>query len=470
MVMAFNIAFSNYGGWKNPAFFMLISVFLVIFLNPAKNHIQNLIDSTFFRRKYDYLKTVEEISHAMTSLLNLDEIKDMILNTVAQTMFSSPIYVILVNGDSGDYKVYKGVNCNDLNIHTIEENDALVQVLSKSRKEIFQEDVIADKRLIANREELSEVFEAFNTALFVPMFFKERLIGVISLGEKKSGLFYTSEDVKLLRTLANQSAIAIENAIAFKLVEDYVRKLEDANRELVETHAQLIRAEKMSAIGQLAAGIAHEIRNPLNIIEGARYYLAQMIEVKKSSVMEEYLEYIKLEVERTNRLIDSLLQLSRSSPPNFEQLDVNSILENSFILMRKQFADNRIKLVENLSPDIPNILGDPHQLWQVFINIIINSVHALPNGGEIRIDTGVCKESSDKIFISFSDTGLGISEESLPDIFNPFFTKKSTGTGLGLSICTRIVDEHQGRILVNSKEGEGTTFVVELPVNPNIKE
>lgn len=471
MVMAFNLGISKYGGWKNPAFFVLLSVFVVVFLNPVKNRLQDFIDLTFFRKKYDYQKTIEEIVYAMSSLLNLNEINDRILDTIEQTMFSSRRYVILFNRDSGEYQAYtKCDNCDDLKRLRIEEDNTLIQILYKSRKEIFKEDIIADEGFIAHVEELMKIFKDFDAALFVPMFFKEQLIGVLSLGDKKSGLLYTSEDVKLLRTLANQSAIAIENAVAFKLVEDYVKKLEEANKELVETQAQLIRAEKMSAIGQLAAGIAHEIRNPLSIIEGARYYLAQTMEGENSPVTGEYLDYIKHEVERTNRFIDTLLQLSRSEAPDFEQLDVNSILENSSVLMRKQLSDNKINLVKNLSCDIPNILGDPNQLWQVFINIMINSIQALPDGGEIRIDTGLCKGSSDRIFISFSDTGLGISKEFLSNIFNPFFTTKSTGTGLGLSICNKIVEEHQGRILVSSEKGKGTTFMVELLVNPSIED
>lgn len=469
MVMLFNIAFFNYGDWKNPAFFALTSVLLVAVLNPVKSRIQNIIDLTFFRRKYDYRNTIEEISYAMTSLLNLNEIIDRLLNTVEQTMFSSPVYVILFDRDSELYRVCKaGGSCDSLDGVTVEEDSVLIQLLYKYRREIFIEDVFADEKFILRKDELIKVFEHLNAALFIPMFFKEQLIGVLSVGEKKSGLLYTSEDMKLLKILTNQSAIAIENAIAFKLVEDYVNKLEDANKELIETQTQLIRAAKMSAIGQLAAGIAHEIRNPLNIIEGSRYYLAQMIKGEDSSVMGEYLEYIKHEVQRTNRLIDTLLQLSKSDPPNFEEIDVKYILENSFILMRKQFSDNNIKLVKNLSCNLPNIVGDPNQIWQVFVNIIINSIQALPNGGEIRIDAGLCKESSDNIYISFTDTGMGISKESLQHIFNPFFTTKNSGTGLGLSICNRIVDEHQGRILVSSEEGKGSTFIVEFPVNPKI--
>jgi signal transduction histidine kinase len=150
-------------------------------------------------------------------------------------------------------------------------------------------------------------------------------------------------------------------------------------------------------------------------------------------------------------------------------VNVNTILENALILIRKQLYDYNIKLTTNLNPQIPKIMGDPNQLWQVFINILMNAIQAMPYGGELRIDTGLYDGGYDHIFITFADTGLGIDEEDLPKIFDPFFTKKDTGTGLGLSISYKIIEEHDGRIIVTSKKGKGTTFVIELSVNHKVE-
>lgn len=465
MVIAFNVVFASYGGWRNPVFFIILTIFVVIALNPLKNQIQNFIDLTFFRKRYDYRRTIEEISSAMTSLLDLDEIATKIITSIERTMFLNSVSIILWNENSGNYEVYAtSGTASAINSHVIKENSCLVALLKRYKKEVLKEDLIADEKYIEYRDKLMGAFSDFNAALFIPLFFKGRLIGVLSLGEKKSGLLYTSEDIRLLKTLANQSAIAIENAIAYRMVEDYAKRLERANKELRETQSQLIQAEKMSAIGQLAAGIAHEIRNPLNIIEGARYYLSQVIN-GEGSTAGEYLNYIKHEVERTNRLIDNLLRFSRAEPPHFELLDINSVLENALILVRKQLSDNHIKLITNFDVSIPSIVGDLNQLWQVFINIIINAIQAMSPGGELRIDTGLASGNSDCVLIKFTDTGIGIDEEDIPKIFNPFFTKKDTGTGLGLSISYKIVEEHRGRILVSSEKGKGTTFMVELPIS-----
>ena len=157
----------------------------------------------------------------------------------------------------------------------------------------------------------------------------------------------------------------------------------------------LIQAEKMSAIGHLASGIAHEIRNPLNIIEGARYYLSSLFSNgSDNGVAQEYLEYIQNEVIRTNRLIDSLLDFSKFQESNIENININNVIENVLILSRKQLSDSNIKIKKNLDDKLPTLKGDSNQLWQVVINLLMNSVQAInsvqeKNGeGEIVVESG----------------------------------------------------------------------------------
>lgn len=472
LVLSFNLFFAAHGGWRNPIFFIVLSGLLVVAMNPLRDRIQSVIDSAFFRKRYDYSKTISDLSSAMTSILNVDEIAQKTISSITQTMYVSSASFLIFDRENGDYRVHD-TNIEDENFIStnLSYNDPLVETLRKYRVEIFKEDLFQLSRFALLKNELIDSFSELRSTLIVPLFFKGDMVGFLALGDKKSGLMYNTNDMKLLKTLANQSAIAVENSFAFKLVEDYAKKLEDTNKDLKEAQSQLVQAEKMSAVGQLAAGIAHEIRNPLNIIEGARYYLASQVSYSKNSnVTMEYLDYIKHEVDRTNKLIDRLLRFSKSETPHFETINVNDILEDILILMRKQLSNNKINLETSFSDSVPEIMGDPNQLWQVFINILVNADQAMPDGGDLKINTGVYnlnnyRSKDDQVFVSFNDTGIGIDHEDIMKIFDPFFTKKETGTGLGLSVSYKIIEEHNGHIIVNSTQGRGTTFIIELPVS-----
>lgn len=232
--------------------------------------------------------------------------------------------------------------------------------------------------------------------------------------------------------------------------------------EKVILERQLIHSEKLAALGQLVAGIAHEINNPLTAVIGFSQLLTSEPEVK-GQIREDLLR-IQQEAERARKIVQSLLSFSRPHKPEKIPTSINKLLEGILSLREYQLRVANIEVIKNFEQDLPLILGDQHQLEQVFLNIIVNAEQAMFEAhkkGKLLIET---KKENNYLKISFTDDGPGIPKENLLKIFDPFFSTKDKGTGLGLSIAYRIIEQHNGKIYALSKEGKGTTFVIELPI------
>ncbi len=221
---------------------------------------------------------------------------------------------------------------------------------------------------------------------------------------------------------------------------------------------QLRRADKLSAIGVLAAGVAHEIRNPLTGMKMIVQLLAG--EFSADDNRREPLGIIQKEIDRLESIVGNLLDFAKPSKPKAIEVAPASVVEACFQLVKNQLNKQGVSFEMHVLKDCPGIIGDPDQLKQVFINIMTNAIHALSRGGRLTVNVD---SRDDQVMIAFEDTGVGIPAERLPDIFNPFMTTKEDGTGLGLSMAQRIVEEHGGRIEVQSSQGEGSTFTVYLP-------
>jgi two-component system NtrC family sensor kinase len=266
-------------------------------------------------------------------------------------------------------------------------------------------------------------------------------------------------------------------------IEDYNRTLEEKiikrTRELEEAQAQLIQSEKLAAIGQLAAGVAHELNNPLGGILGYAQFTLEKMEKKDPQAINErdmelykrYLRDIEAQSRRCKAIVQNLLKFSRTSSQSaeFVETDINDIIRDTLTFVEHQLMINRIGLKQNLSKSLPKIKGNPGQLQQVFTNIIINAMHASVPGSEITITTRLSPplgEFHGAVEIAIIDHGNGISEENMKKIFEPFFTTKEIGkgTGLGLSVSYGIVKEHGGEIKVKSRLGEGAIFTVIIPL------
>jgi two-component system NtrC family sensor kinase len=236
--------------------------------------------------------------------------------------------------------------------------------------------------------------------------------------------------------------------------------------QLKETQEGLIQAEKLSSLGQMAASIAHEINNPLSGVLVYTQLLNKKISndsYSKDSALN-YLGKMEGELIRSTKLVRDLLDFSRQSPPSLRETDVNEVIKRSLDLLVNSVQLKRIKIIREFSPGLPRIKADPDQLQQVCLNLILNAIQAMPDGGKLILHT---ESENGNLKLAVQDTGCGISPENMHRLFTPFFTTKKEvkGVGLGLAVSYGIIQRHHGKISVKSKEGEGTTFSIELPIN-----
>ena len=238
--------------------------------------------------------------------------------------------------------------------------------------------------------------------------------------------------------------------------------LEKANQELKVAQEQMVRAETMAALGTLSSGISHELSTPLSVILNMTQLMKQ--EVKDDPALLKDMEVVEYEANQAIKVTRSLLGFARSTKSKKERIDVNRVLEDLFKILEFQPAARSVKLDKRLAPDLPLICADSGQIRQVFLNIILNAIQAMPGGGELDISTGrAMSKAAEGVEITIRDTGVGIPKEDIADIFQPFFTTKEDGTGLGLAISYGIIKAHSGDIEVTSEVGRGTTFRIFLP-------
>ncbi len=249
---------------------------------------------------------------------------------------------------------------------------------------------------------------------------------------------------------------------AEKSLKEYSERLEETveerTRELREAQERLIRQGKLAVLGQLAGGVAHELRNPLGIIKNIVYFLNIALAEPEPKVKEN-LATLEKQVGICDRIISSLLGFARTKAPLRRPVDVNDILRGAILQTARP---ENVEVARQLDEMLPTILADPDQLMQVFGNIILNGFQAMPEGGRLAIKSATLDPGW--VAISFTDTGLGISEENRKKLFEPLFTTKARGIGLGLAITMTLVEEHSGDILVYSEAGKGSTFTVRLPI------
>ncbi len=324
------------------------------------------------------------------------------------------------------------------------------------RKLVVSADILTDPRV-----QLSPTLRArlpayrFRGAVGLPLLTHERLIGALTLGLDPSARL-GADELQALEALAGQAALALENARLYESARDSLVRLR-------ATQVQLVQAAKMSALGQLVSGVAHELNNPLSVIIG---YGQLLLSREIPPAMQRPIELMVSQGDRMAKIVRNLLFFARQRPPERLAVGLNEVIERTLALRLNQLKLSGIAVEREYARDLPLIAGDPHQLEQVVLNLLLNAEQAIlegKRGGRIGLRTGVAEEGR-AVEARVADDGPGIPADTLPHVFEPFFTTKvvGTGTGLGLSVSYGIVQEHGGRLSVESRPGE-TVFVLTLP-------
>jgi len=298
-----------------------------------------------------------------------------------------------------------------------------------------------------------------NAFAVIPLRVKEKELGVLVADNIFSKRPITNYDMNLLETFVHQASIAIHNTRLYTSLSEKVGELEQAYRVLQDNQERLVGAEKLAAVGEITAKVAHEIKNPLTAIGGFTRSIYRGMNFDDAN--RKYLEVILQEVERLEGILHDLLSFAHPSPPEKMKRNINEIIEKTILVLSGEVDKNKIALDLHLLPDLPEVWYDARQLKQVFLNLFKNSVQAMSKGGKLRIES----QRTDKwVCVSVMDTGMGIPRENMSKLFLPFFTTKSDGSGLGLPVSHQILKDHDGYIDVSSQEGVGTNFMVYLPI------
>jgi len=427
---------------------ILLLLCVAYLFNKIKPRTEKAVEHLFFRDKYNYRETLSRFSKAMISILDIESLSKKIIETICQTMGVEKASLFLWDEEKGEYRLVESKNVS-LSTPTLPRDDSLARYLKKFGEIIVREELAKGTNIPELKNVVAEM-SSLEAEVSIPFISKGQLIGMMNLSHKFNREIYSHEDIDLLSTLANQTAIAVENA---RLYEDLKR-----------SKSYIRRADRLASLGTLTAGLAHEIRNPLVAIKTFTQLLPERMEDEE--FRNQFLPIASNEVDRISLLINELLDFAKPSEPRLDPEDINDILDGMILLVSTESKKKQIQIIKKYANDLPLVSVDREQIKQVFLNILLNAIEATPENGQITIKTRSFSKPGGEPYaqIEITDTGKGIPEDYLEDIFNPFFTTKSKGSGLGLSISNQIVQEHRGYISVESQVNKGTSFFINLPL------
>ena len=417
--------------------------------------LQKIKSNLFSRTKTDYKKTLTEFIHSLTLIVDLKQLMENLVGKLREITDIQKIFILLRDFDTHRFIAeftegsMAGYTLESLTFHA---EDRLIQWLSTNGTPLLVSENPGVIEFLSIRER--DLIHKLGIQMIIPFIVMNRVTGIVLLGHKTDDNWFKKSEIELLTILLEQSALAFENALLYKKQKNRLQKM--------------FRTERLASIGQIAAGAAHEIRNPLTSIRSTIQYLQKK---ETDSEKETMLHELIGEVDRIDEIIDGLLSFSKPVKPKKEKTDLIQLIQQVLTLTASTARRAKVDIEFTPSDDQAIIEADSDQLKQVFLNVIMNAVQAMKNGGFLSILIDPIEKKPEKrepsyYCLRFRDTGPGIPEVDLEHIFDPFYTTKKEGTGLGLSISYGIIQQHGGEIEVtnhNQTGNSGTTVTVLLP-------
>ncbi len=447
-------------------------VILVIF-EPLRGWIEDRVNRWMFREKYEFSRRLLLLRQELANIIDVRTVVSRVLGELEASERVTHASLFLANPSGGTFHLAghlgpapaevldgaaHGLFMSRLKEAGLVTQEALEQQLNHQLGEGQEDASLATRNIMAALEELE-------AGVCIPLIWESQMLGILNLKDDRLREAYASEELDELRKVAMQAAITLRNS---------------------KVYEQMKERDRLAALGQMAAGLAHEIRNPLGAIKGAAQLLhSQDDEVEPEeqgtgpNIMEddeavEYLGIIVEEVDRLDRVVSQFLGYARPYRGDPTSLDVNQVVRKTLNLLEPQA--NGVEITVDLADELPAVSADPEQLKQVLLNLGLNGLQAMEGRGTLSVSTKIRRGGTSRrgnvagemVEVAVSDSGRGIPAEALENIFIPFFTTKETGTGLGLPICQRIIENHHGTIEVQSHPGKGATFSVLLPTETSL--
>lgn len=424
---------------------------LVALATQAARAIQNTWFFEQYRLKARLFESLASVSRTINSTLNLDEALSVVTREACMLMQAKTCSLMMLDDTRHwlDLRASYGAGQSYLQKPRLSVGESLLGSVVRRKKPITVENV-----QVSGRYQNVDVarHEGLVSLLSVPLLFSEEAKGALNVYMARPYV-YSNDEIRILSAFGELSAIAIEKARLYE--------------RLVDVEEQLRQNEKLSALGLLAAEVAHEIRNPLTVMK--MLYHSLNLEFPSADPRAEDARVMGEKIEHLNKIVERILDFARTAEPQFAPVNLNTLLDELSLLVRHKLTNQGVQLIRRFGQDLPPVMADETQLEQAFLNLILNAAEAMPNGGTLTITTYLPEQSTpfqqvSRVTVELSDTGAGMSDEQRNQAFRSLLsTTKEKGTGLGLVIVGRIVETHRGEISISSRAGLGTIIKITLP-------